>query len=248
MTTMAAHSPLRRHPVESRQGLFSTLLRTVGNAVTWLAISLAVSIIIECIGMVVWWPEQGTAHSRAMLAAEIRYLDQDFHRSILTSSPARFAQLFADTTYYYLFEWTHFVDVLKWVQADPATTDSRLQAAVHRWVVPVAEFVIAAMTITQVFSVRLAILTLALPVFGLFALLGVVDGLVMRDLRRWGGGRESSFVYHHAKKAIVPTFVTAWVLYLALPFSVHPSFVILPFAVLLGLALAVTASTFKKYL
>ncbi len=47
---------------------------------------------------------------------------------------------------------------------------------------------------------------------------------------------------------ILPAFVVAWVLYLALPFSLHPSVVILPFAALFALALAVTASTFKKYL
>jgi len=40
----------------------------------------------------------------------------------------------------------------------------------------------------------------------------------------------------------------AWVVYLAMPVSVDPNFVILPFAVLSALALAVTASTFKKYL
>jgi hypothetical protein len=38
------------------------------------------------------------------------------------------------------------------------------------------------------------------------------------------------------------------VVYLACPVSVHPSLVILPFAVLFAAALAVTVSTFKKYL
>ena len=42
--------------------------------------------------------------------------------------------------------------------------------------------------------------------------------------------------------------IIAWVLYLSLPFSVHPSWVILPFAIGFGLAVTVTASTFKKYL
>ena len=60
------------------------------------------------------------------------------------------------------------------------------------------------MQVTQVFSVRLAILMLATPVFLLFSLVALVDGLVRRDLRRWGGGRESSFVYHYAKKAAIP--------------------------------------------
>jgi hypothetical protein len=58
------------------------------------------------------------------------------------------------------------------------------------------------MQITQVFSVRLAILTLTTPVFVPFTLVALVDGFVQRDLRRWGGGRESSFVYHWAKQAL----------------------------------------------
>jgi integrating conjugative element membrane protein (TIGR03747 family) len=111
-----------------------------------------------------------------------------------------------------------------------------------------AEYVLAMMQVTQVFSVRLAILTLAMPIFLLFSLVALVDGLVQRDLRRWGGGRESSFVYHYAKKAALPLVVLTWVTYLALPFSLHPTFVILPFATLFALTVAVTASTFKKYL
>lgn len=87
-----------------------------------------------------------------------------------------------------------------------------------------------------------------MPVFLLFSLLALVDGLVQRDLRRWGGGRESSFVYHYAKKAALPLVVLAWITYLALPFSLHPTFVVMPFAMLFALSVAVTASTFKKYL
>ena len=104
------------------------------------------------------------------------------------------------------------------------------------------------MQVTQVFSVRLAILTLATPVFMLFSLVALVDGFVKRDLRRWGGGRESSFVYHWAKRSALPLLVLSWVIYLALPFSLHPTFIVLPFAVLFALSVAVTASTFKKYL
>ena len=93
-----------------------------------------------------------------------------------------------------------------------------------------------------------AILVLALPVFALFSLVAIVDGLVKRDLRRWGGGRESSFVYHWAKRSALPLLVLTWVIYLALPFSLHPTFIVLPFAMLFALSVAVTASTFKKYI
>ena len=54
---------------------------------------------------------------------------------------------------------------------------------------PVTEFVVAGMQVTQVFSVRLAILTLAMSVFVLFSLVALVDGFVKRGLRRRHGNR-----------------------------------------------------------
>jgi integrating conjugative element membrane protein (TIGR03747 family) len=236
----------RRQAVQ--QGLISKSLTAVAKVIQWLLFSLVFSIIIEWAGMVLWWSEEGLDHSRTMLIKEISYLDTDFKRSVVTSDPARFAKRFADNTYHYLFEVTRFVDFIRWVSPQPTTDEQGVRPTLHKAYQPIAEFVIAMMQVTQVFAVRLAILTLAMPVFLLFSLVALVDGLVQRDLRRWGGGRESSFVYHYAKKAALPLVVLTWVTYLALPFSLHPTFVILPFATLFALTVAVTASTFKKYL
>jgi len=112
---------------------------------------------------VVWWPEEGLDHSRKMLAAELGYLDADFRRSVVTSDPARFARTVAEKTYYALFEYTRFVDALEWISRPPAAGEEGPRPKLHRLYRPIADFVIAAMQITQVFSVRLAILTLATP-------------------------------------------------------------------------------------
>ncbi|MEW8507231.1 MAG: TIGR03747 family integrating conjugative element membrane protein [Candidatus Thiodiazotropha sp.] len=236
----------RRRVVQ--QGLFSKTLSAVAKIIQWLLFSLLFSIILEWAGMVLWWPDEGVDHSRTMLVTEISYLDNDFRRSVVTSDPARFAKRFADNSYHYLFEVTRFVDFIQWVSPSPRQEEQGVRPTLHKIYKPLARFVIAAMQVTQVFSVRLAILILATPVFLLFSLVALVDGLVKRDLRRWGGGRESSFVYHYAKKAVLPLVVITWVTYLALPFSLHPTFIVLPFAILFALAVAVTASTFKKYL
>ena len=241
----AAQDPRRR---VVQEGLISKNLTAIAKIIQWLLLSLLFSIIIEWAGMVLWWPDEGLDHSRTMLAREISYLDNDFRRSIVTSDPAQFAKRFADNTYHYLFEVTRFVDFIHWVSPPPRSEEQGMRPTLHKIHRPVAEFVIAAIQVTQVFSVRLAILSLATPVFLLFSLVALVDGLVQRDLRRWGGGRESSFVYHYAKKAVLPLVVITWVTYLALPFSLHPTFIVLPFAVLFAFAVAVTASTFKKYL
>jgi integrating conjugative element membrane protein (TIGR03747 family) len=241
----AVADPRRR---EVRQGLISRLLTTAAQGIKWLFLSLLFSILIEWVGMTLWWPEEGLGHSRAMLEAEIGYLEADFGRSLMSSDPARFTKGVADKVYFVLFEITRISDFIAWIAAPPSANEGALRSKLHQLLRPVAEYVVAAMQVTQVFSVRLAILALATPLFLLFTLVALVDGLVKRDLRRWGGGQESSFVYHWAKCSALPLLVLTWVVYLALPFSLHPSFVVLPFAILFAFRVEVTASTFKKYL
>ena len=95
---------------------------------------------------------------------------------------------------------------------------------------------------------RLLVLCLTLPLFLMAAFVGLVDGPVRRDIRRFGAGRESGFIYHRARASLIPLAVLPWVTYLALPVSVHPLLILLPSAVLLGVAVCIAAATFKKYL
>ena len=104
------------------------------------------------------------------------------------------------------------------------------------------------LNVAQTFAVRIAVLALAIPLFSVFGVLGMAEGLMRRDLRRWGGGRESSFLYHHSKRLLGPSMCAASGLYLASPFSIHPSRAVLPLAMLLAIGVAVTIATFKKYL
>lgn len=110
------------------------------------------------------------------------------------------------------------------------------------------DYSLAALFTVFTFVVRLAVLTLAMPLFLLTVITGAVDGLMRRDLRKFGADRESSFVYHRAKRTLLPLMVSPWVIYLFLPWSLNPSWVLLPCAALLGCMVAITAATFKKYL
>lgn len=110
------------------------------------------------------------------------------------------------------------------------------------------EYLMATLYVTQVFLMRVTILMLSIPLFVLTALVGIVDGIVRRDLRRYGAGYESSFLYHHAKRLVKPALFIPCALYLSAPFSVYPNTVLLPAALLMGLAISVTMGSFKKYL
>ncbi len=98
------------------------------------------------------------------------------------------------------------------------------------------------------FLVRLLVLCLTLPLFLMTAFVGLIDGLVRRDVRRFGAGRESGFVYHRARASLMPLAVFPWFVYLALPVSVSPLVILLPSAVLLGVATDIASGSFKKYL
>jgi len=69
--------------------------------------------------------------------------------------------------------------------------------------------------VTLIFFIRVMIQFLSIPLFGLVIITGMVEGLVRRDLRRYGAGYESSIVCHHAKRFIKPAQYGPCMLYLS---------------------------------
>ncbi|EAV3589095.1 TIGR03747 family integrating conjugative element membrane protein [Salmonella enterica] len=106
----------------------------------------------------------------------------------------------------------------------------------------------SASNITLTFLLRLAILLQALPLFVLTITIGLIDGLVRRDLRRFGAGHESGFVYHHAKRMIGSSLVATGLVWLAVPVFLEPEHVLVFGALIVSLTVWFTAGTFKKYL
>ncbi len=237
----------REPTAKSAQSLVSRTFAALGRIVRLLLLSLCISILIEWIGMHWWWPEQGIAHSRNMLQDELAYLKTHVSDSLISRQPTRFAASAASNTRFLLLERSGLLTGLEMITPSDheLLTWSPTTRRLYQRVMLHAQ---AAVNILQVFCARLAVLILALPLILMTALVGLVDGLVKRDLRRWGGGRESSYLYHYAKRLNAGLLIGAWVLYLAIPVSVPPPLIILPFAILIAMTISVTASMFKKYL
>ena len=232
--------------VPPRRGLLAALLSLPGKILGLLLVSLLGSLLLEYAGMLWFWPEQGWRHSQAMLQAELGWLDGPFRQSLLLQDPAASTRAALAGLHAALFERSGLLDYAS--QAQTRSQERNLSGLLAQLYLLLEDFLLASLFVTLTFAVRLVILTLALPLFALAGLAGLVDGLVRRDLRKFGAGRESSFIYHRAKQLIGPALGVPWVLYLALPVSLHPLWVLLPSAGLLGLAVAITAGTFKKYL
>ncbi|KKN53322.1 hypothetical protein LCGC14_0603590 [marine sediment metagenome] len=223
----------------AQKSLMGRWLSRIITMAIWLLLALLMSIITEWIGMNTKWSDEGVEHSRMMVKTELGYLNEDFQKSLIVQRPVQYAENVASAMHHFMYEKTGIMALLSNVFRDSKTESiARL----------IAEHVLAAVYVTQVFAIRLAILTLALPAFLIFAIVAATEGLVQRDIRKWSVGREHAGLYHHAKRWIPVTFIAPWVVYLAFPVSIHPNAVILPFASLFGLGIFMVTYLFKKHI
>lgn len=233
-------------PVQRRPGFMFGTVELCLKLFGLLLASLLFSIVLEFVGMLWFWPEQGWHHSHAMWLSELGWLSGHFKSSLLVQEPAQATAKVLQ----HLNDWV--VVRSGWAHSDAQlkllSREASLQGQFAHAYVVVQDYLLAALFTVFTFVVRLAVLTLATPLFLLAVITGAVDGLMRRDLRKFGAGRESSFVYHRAKRTLLPLIASPWLIYLTLPWSFNPTWVLLPCAALLGFMVALTAATFKKYL
>jgi integrating conjugative element membrane protein (TIGR03747 family) len=243
MATSAQNTPPQpiQHP-----GLIISAISLVLRIIGLLIASLLFSILIEFAGLMLFWGDQGWRHSEAMLTSELGWLSEHFKSSLLIQQPGRTIVQLLDVLNQWLLVETGFADFAR--QARVSSQGKGFWSWINQLYVSIEYFVLAAVYVSFTFVVRLTILALATPLFLLAMFTGFIDGLMRRDLRKFGAGRESSFIYHRAKRAVIPLLIVPWILYLSLPFSLNPMVVFVPCAVMLGVAMAITAATFKKYL
>lgn len=239
-------APTNPPQAQRRPGLIFGTLELCLRLLGLLFASLVFSIILEFAGMLWFWPEQGWHHSHAMWVSELGWLSNHFKSSLLVQEPAHATAKILER----LNEW--IVVRSGWAQADGhlklLSLESSLQGQLAQAYVASQDYLLATVFTVFTFLVRLTVLTLATPLFLLVVVTGLVDGLMRRDLRKFRADRESSFVYHRAKRTLLPLVITPWLIYLSLPCSLNPNWVLIPCAALLGCMVAITATTFKKYL
>ncbi|EFE07317.1 TIGR03747 family integrating conjugative element membrane protein [Citrobacter youngae] len=107
---------------------------------------------------------------------------------------------------------------------------------------------LSAGNVTLTFLLRLAILLQALPLFALTIIVGLIDGLVRRDLRRFGAGHESGFVYHQTRRMITSSVLATGLMWLTLPLCLEPKQMFVPGSIAIGFVISLTISSFKKYI
>ncbi len=213
--------------------------------------SLLLSIIVEWLGIYFIRPEQGWHHAEAIFYQELDNLSSTFTQSIILAEPMQITHTLLNHAYNWVFIKSGLLDQTQAVLS-PQSTDSMRKLTFRQYLNLALNglqvYLLAAGYTIMTFIIRLIVLILSMPLIVMAVFVGFVDGLVKRDLRRFVAGHESGFVYHRAKAFIVPTLTLPWVIYLALPISISPLLIMLPCALIAGVVMNITVTSFKKYL
>lgn len=245
--------PRAKGPVELAIGVvFGLVSLSLGS---WM-----VGVFIEIGGSFYFWRGEGIRHAQTIVQQDLRYIAAA-PRSLLISDTVGFSLQVAQYV-----RWPYEkLGVLRWYQAmqspgvappsspvPQATPHGKALANASQFTRVIAqlfsEWLVVSMFVAQDVALRLCVAAFAMPAFALACLMGLIDGLVRRDLRRWTGGRESSFLYHHAKRYTHWALTGGFGLYLSWPFGgFNPAYMVLVFTFLAAFALSTTVSAFKKY-
>lgn len=231
------------------RGPLTVLLAACMGFIASIITSLFIGTVIEVVGNYVWWKGQGIEHAKAQVVEDLSYIKQ-FPRSILVPDTVAFAK---DMVRLVSLPWNRLNAPAFFERARAADQGEApakpMPRILQRLLIEGARLLEILLYVTQDTAVRLAVAFFALPAFAMACLLGLVDGLVKRDLRKWAGGRESSFVYHHSKHYTAWFLTAGFALYLSWPVGgFNPAWMVLIFAALVAMSLSVTVASFKKYL
>ncbi|ECD9610043.1 DUF4400 domain-containing protein [Salmonella enterica subsp. salamae] len=98
------------------------------------------------------------------------------------------------------------------------------------------------------FMQRLIWLAAMLPLLCLCVVIGLTEGLVQRDLRRFGSGLESIFLHRYGIRSGSSVATTLWVFYLMQPLFLPAMLVLLPTALWFGITVWIAAGSFKRWI
>jgi integrating conjugative element membrane protein (TIGR03747 family) len=100
---------------------------------------------------------------------------------------------------------------------------------------------------TKILLSKLFIVFLYTPIFLIMMLVMIVDGLGQRDIRKFSGSRESSFIFHQFKRLPEWIIYSVLLIYLSLPLQINPEFILIATIMLVGILVMQTIKGYKKY-
>jgi integrating conjugative element membrane protein (TIGR03747 family) len=208
----------------------------------WGAIVMLVTLVVDC--LYVMWPYPHEPFGLDAFQDQVRR-EWGFLMQLCGDRLPPVAGAIHKGLHTVLFRWPGF-DYMIARARDPAPMDAGGEM-MRKAVVNSRELWGAALAGLQLFSARVAVVVLSAPLMGLLGFAGVADGLLGWFKRRSGGGRESGFVYHRAKRHAGHAALLLGFAYLAPPMFCDPRGTVTTVTLVAALCLRIAAASFKKY-
>lgn len=206
---------------------------------------LLISICIEWLLMTFVRPELGSSASRAMALYELNYLNATTANYLFNgASPEQLSNWLLSFIYGDPFT-TLKVDNWYWLQEYQG--DSFIGSILKVVISVSIEYGLSAIYIITTVLTRITILVFSTPLFLMALGAGLCDGLVERELRRFGGGDESAYSFHYSKAWLFRSYYITWFIYLTFPYKANPIYFLVPSAFAIFILAFFTSWTFKKY-
>lgn len=215
-------------------GVFSAILNLPLHILFAIFVSAFISFIIEALGIWFgWWDQPGVLHSQSMVEQEIIYLNDRLHKSVLEPVSGITVQQSFEYVLGKVVGFFEFLGVAHYGKGDYyGGFGAYVGAAVNMFILTVLRFMVF------VFS---------LVLYLFFGWVGLSVGILERDKRRAGLGRESGTIFQISRSMVPISVVVPMIIYMSYPDSIDPVFIMWPAAAVFGVSVAYMAASFKKY-
>lgn len=214
-------------PQVRAKGMVGRLFQLMWVILGVLAAAIVMAATIEIGGMLTGvWPLD---HSYRVLLKEREYIGAIGNFPLTWLSPLSVGVIAAD-------------------YVDSAAATAIRSTGLEQWMSTIGAYVLALVNSTKIIIHRAAVCIFVAPGYILVMCVAAIEGLVYRDIRKYTGAHESSYVFHKAKRWLVPALAITISVYLALPFAVMPVLVFAPSIALSGFMTYVAAGSFKKFM
>jgi len=217
------------------------------RGVLWIVLAFClVSLLTLAVDLLyVYWPYPNGARGIEALQLNVR-MESELVERLADMRSRELISSLNNALYKALFGWTG-LDEMMHRAADP-TPLSPLNEVMRSFMTSMWGFLETAVIGLKLYSQRLGVLMLSLPLTLVVAFAAVSDGLMAWYLRRSAAERESSFIYHRAKRGLLFAVIALWIAYLVPPVPMDPRWIIPPFVLSIGISVRITTTYFKKYI
>lgn len=235
----------RVHHDSSAPGIIRFCFNTFAKMIAYLLLSFIILIVLHL--MMVWYfGEQWTEHYMTqLLLNQTNYVDRAIMDPMIGSqhSMTQWIQGF----YQMLLIKSGFKNAILSLSSY-AHKGSLLNHVTNFLLYYGKQIGMAIMYAFPIALLKVLILLFAIPLMGVFCLGGVVDGLVAREIRRYQNDRESSLLFHHAKRLSRISLWLGVTVFMLLPIDVSPTWILVPMSMGVSFGVYMTLKHYKKYL